>query len=80
MENMVRRIKEEIGNYISVEFDKNDIYLDFLVGVERDDIVVCFANCKEIPATVFEGIWRKSDNTITITELERAHEEFIYVG
>lgn len=80
MENMVHRVKEEIENYISAEFDKNDIYIDFAIGVERDDIVVGFANCEEIPATIFEGIWKKSSNTITITEYERVLHKVVYVG
>lgn len=75
---MLERLKKEMQSYIEINYDKVED-IDILVGEDSPGIIVIFACSSEVPGTLFEGIWDKSDNTITIAEYQRDHEEFIYV-
>lgn len=75
---MLEKLKKEMQSYIEINYAKvADI--DILVGKESPETIVIFACSTEVPGALFEGIWDKSDNTITIAEYQRDHEEFTYV-
>lgn len=77
---MLERLKKEMQSYIEINYIKvGGIDIDILVGKDSPETIVIFACSSDIPGTLFEGIWDKNDNTITIAEYQREHEEFIYV-
>ena len=75
---MLERIHEEMRNYIGTNY-RGVEELEILVGKDSPEVIVIFACSGDLPGVLFEGIWDKSDNTITIAEYGRDHEEFIWV-
>ena len=75
---MLERLKKEMQSYIEINYDRVED-IDILVGKESPETIVIFACSSDVPEALFEGIWDKSTNTITITEYRRDYEEFIYV-
>lgn len=75
---MLERVRKEMEAYIGTNY-RGVEEIEILVGKDSPEVIVIFACSVDLPGVLFEGIWDKSDNTITIAEYERDHEEFIYV-
>ena len=75
---MLERLKKEMQSYIEINYGRVED-IDILVGKDSPETIVIFACSMEAPGALFEGIWDKNDNTITIAEYQRDHEEFTYV-
>jgi hypothetical protein len=75
---MLERLYKEMQDYIEANYARVED-IDILVGKDSPEVIVIFGCSSDVPGTLFEGIWDKNDNTITIAEYQRDHEEFIYV-